>query len=1041
MPGSGIWLPDETYLQSAGQLWAQQQQQRIQAGQDWAQQAMQSTMQQLQSMVPQVSAAPPAPVQVPPPPVPPAPEEAVAPPISTAPPPAPAPIAPATPPTTPPVAEAPGGPTAEPTPAPPTPSVPTPPPVTPLAPTLPTPDVGESWAQQQIQNLLNPAPAAPQTTPAPGLPPTPTAPPSSATTSTSAPPSGGIDASSPQAFAKSVAPYAQYAAQHLGIDPSWVAAMAASESNYGKAPGNELFGIKGSGTAGTQDLATHEGEYGGVQTPGGFAAYNSPLDAVNGFVDLIKNHYPGAVGAQSLGDFVHGLKQGGYFTAAEPEYRGILQSISDRIGSDVQGALQGAQNAAQNVVQAGQTAVNTAVQGVQSAVARVSQFGMGLSSGDAMAFCGPAAAMAFAQTYGRNPTVEEAKQLAQQVGWNPNQGMAGVGSEVNLLNAMGVDAHATQGVDWAAVGRDASGGNPVIIDTPGHYYYIDGYNADTGKFHVGTSGTDLKGGSEWMSSDQINQMPQSQGAARSAIFADHPLAQQDGLAPSTASSQQAPTYMATTQPASAPVSGGVSTPTPPGLPTGNPALDLLGNASSKAQDVMQAVTNVGGEALSTGQDLVSQVTGGLPSLTQAPSDWLQQQREIAKQYGVSDVLGQSLDLSQPLGPQVGIDPYGQIVQQGIPSIVQGVQQGDIGRILGGAVQTGLGALSVLPGTGGAEVAGGRALESALAPGLSDVRLGPVAGAAGVPWSPESLALLNQGPATETALPGVLRQLDTAAQARTLGINPELLTGNFDELGRRIPQGMIENPVTAAELGQPYYDQYGVFQRAQVPETYSARGIAQPYGLGGEMVPPLEQTTASVNALQAAMAANPDATQFVRTAGNLFEPVIPGTPQEASDVLTGLQGMVNQRASSLADTLQQLTQKVDQAVNGPRPQAEVQADLQAQLDALRQKAQSLGAEPAQINAAFARALGGGATGGLAAYQTTDPNDPNRWLKIAAATGAGALAAGPGVDLAMGRPGGVPTADWLRAGYRGGIIGGFNTAADVAFNSALTPAISG
>ena len=57
-------------------------------------------------------------------------------------------------------------------------------------------------------------------------------------------PSGGIDSSSPQAFAKSVAPYAQYAAQQLGIDPTWVAAMMGSESNYGKAPGNELFGVK-----------------------------------------------------------------------------------------------------------------------------------------------------------------------------------------------------------------------------------------------------------------------------------------------------------------------------------------------------------------------------------------------------------------------------------------------------------------------------------------------------------------------------------------------------------------------------------------------------------------------------------------------------------------------------------------------------------------------------------------------------------------------------------------------------------------------------
>lgn len=157
------------------------------------------------------------------------------------------------------------------------------------------------------------------------------------------------------------------------------------------------------------------------------------------------------------------------------------------------------------------------------AAARQSQFGLGLSSGDAMAFCGPTAALAFAQTYGRNPTVDEAKAIAQQVGWNPNQGMAGVGSEVNLLQKMGVDAHATQGVDWGSVAQSATSGNPVILDTPGHYYYVDGFNANTGEFHVGTSGTDLKGGSEWMTPQQINQMPQSDGSVRSAVYADHPL--------------------------------------------------------------------------------------------------------------------------------------------------------------------------------------------------------------------------------------------------------------------------------------------------------------------------------------------------------------------------------------------------------------------------------------------------------------------------------------------------------------------------------------
>lgn len=140
--------------------------------------------------------------------------------------------------------------------------------------------------------------------------------------------------------------------------------MAASESNYGNAPGNELFGIKAlPGQPGTS-LQTHEGPYGGTTQNATFASYNSPMDAVNAFVDLIQNHYPGAVGAQTLDDFVHGLKQGGYFTAAEDEYKGILQGIQGRIGDAVDAALSGAQGAATGAVQAGQQAVQKATQAV-----------------------------------------------------------------------------------------------------------------------------------------------------------------------------------------------------------------------------------------------------------------------------------------------------------------------------------------------------------------------------------------------------------------------------------------------------------------------------------------------------------------------------------------------------------------------------------------------------------------------------------------------------------------------------------------------------
>lgn len=155
---------------------------------------------------------------------------------------------------------------------------------------------------------------------------------------------GAIDASSPSAFARSFAPYAQYAAQKLGIDPTWVAAMAASESNYGKADaaGHELFGVKAlPGQPGTT-LATHEGENGGTNMDQTFAAYDSPLDSVNAWIDLIKNHYKGAVGAPDLQTFVHGLKSGGYFTAGEGEYLGIVKGIASNIGNDVQAGLQAA---------------------------------------------------------------------------------------------------------------------------------------------------------------------------------------------------------------------------------------------------------------------------------------------------------------------------------------------------------------------------------------------------------------------------------------------------------------------------------------------------------------------------------------------------------------------------------------------------------------------------------------------------------------------------------------------------------------------------
>jgi len=150
---------------------------------------------------------------------------------------------------------------------------------------------------------------------------------------------------------------------------------------------------------------------------------------------------------------------------------------------------------------------------------QVSQFGDSqLSADEAYAACGPAAAVRFAQAFGRNPTLREATDLASSVGWTSAQGMAGIGSEQQLMEKLGIPTKLV-GADVQAMAREASTGNPVTISTPGHYFFADNYDQNTGAFHVGQSGLDLRGGSEWMTPAQ---MEARMGRIQGALFADNP---------------------------------------------------------------------------------------------------------------------------------------------------------------------------------------------------------------------------------------------------------------------------------------------------------------------------------------------------------------------------------------------------------------------------------------------------------------------------------------------------------------------------------------
>jgi len=317
------------------------------------------------------------------------------------------------------------------------------------------------------------------------------------------------------------------------------------------------------------------------------------------------------------------------------------------------------QNYVSTILGGAKQAVQGAVQGVQQAgqqvLGQISQFGdKQLSAAEAYTACGPAAAVRFAQMFGRQPTLREAVDLASSVGWTAAQGMAGLGSESALFDKMGIP-HREVGADWTALAREAQSGNPVTISTPGHYFTADNYDPSSGAFHVGSSGTDLRGGGEWMTPAQMEaRMGQLQG----------------GLA--------------------------VDNPQVPG------ASPLAG-----AQQAVSSAFDRGGQAVQRGMTLLND------AVQQAGTAYGQQQQQAKETLGQAGIEYQPTDLTDPhFIAASGFDPLGGL-QRGIPDVVGGIQKRDIGRTLGGLFETGTTLASALPGAGGASGGAAEATTRAL----------------------------------------------------------------------------------------------------------------------------------------------------------------------------------------------------------------------------------------------------------------------------------------------------------------------------------------
>lgn len=109
--------------------------------------------------------------------------------------------------------------------------------------------------------------------------------------------------------------------------------QAALESARGKsAPGGNYFGIKGKGTAGSNNLATQEYGNGGYYGENSnFRAYNTPEESINDYLDLITRYrgVPEAIASNDPARIIQAIKNAGYATSptyvqnvmGTPEYR------------------------------------------------------------------------------------------------------------------------------------------------------------------------------------------------------------------------------------------------------------------------------------------------------------------------------------------------------------------------------------------------------------------------------------------------------------------------------------------------------------------------------------------------------------------------------------------------------------------------------------------------------------------------------------------------------------------------------------------------
>ena len=185
--------------------------------------------------------------------------------------------------------------------------------------------------------------------------------------------------------------------------------------------------------------------------------------------------------------------------------RGLPETNSyiDIIGERTRAAE--AANRAAGQQAAGTVKLSNPISG-QRSINQFSLVDQGLSWSDAEAACGPAALLSFWAMTGRTPDASEAMQMARASGWTQAGGMNGVGNFMKMLGMAGVNAALDSTPSREEINSSLDAGNAVALSNAKHYFMATGYDKSTGKYNVGGSGEALKGGSAWMTLEEIEAL-------------------------------------------------------------------------------------------------------------------------------------------------------------------------------------------------------------------------------------------------------------------------------------------------------------------------------------------------------------------------------------------------------------------------------------------------------------------------------------------------------------------------------------------------------